>query len=106
MDLSERKDDTFQGTSSVIITNAANTTGTSTIHTPSLKPHSVRTDSTTIMSSAHGSTNERQRVNGEVALTPTHSSFTPHAMNPHNSMTAITPMASGSSQARNSVKLQ
>ncbi|CAH0581266.1 unnamed protein product [Chrysodeixis includens] len=45
-------------------------------------------------------------VAGEVALTPTHSSFTPQAVNPHSAMTAITPMASGTNQARNSIKVQ
>lgn len=76
-------------------------------HTPNLKTMSVRSDSVSIQSAHSSSTTiERQRVNGEVALTPTHSSFALQATNPHSSMTAITPMASGSSQAKNSVKLQ
>lgn len=45
-------------------------------------------------------------IAGEVALTPTHSSFTPQAINPHSAMTAITPMVSGTDQARNSIKVQ
>lgn len=45
-------------------------------------------------------------VAGEVALTPTHSSCTPQAVNPHSAMTAITPMVSGTNQARNSIKVQ
>uniref|UniRef100_A0A2A4IZC2 TATA-box-binding protein n=1 Tax=Heliothis virescens TaxID=7102 RepID=A0A2A4IZC2_HELVI len=45
-------------------------------------------------------------IAGEVALTPTHSSFTPQAVNPHSAMTAITPMVSGTDQAKNSIKVQ
>lgn len=75
-------------------------------HTPNLKTLSVRSDSVSIQSAHSSTTSERQRVNGEVALTPTHSSFALQSTNPHSSMTAITPMASGSSQAKNSVKLQ
>ncbi|XP_004925553.1 uncharacterized protein LOC101741862 [Bombyx mori] len=47
-----------------------------------------------------------QVVNGDVALTPTNSSFTPQPLNPHNSMTALTPMPSASTQAKSSIKLQ
>ncbi|KAJ8730825.1 hypothetical protein PYW08_002238 [Mythimna loreyi] len=45
-------------------------------------------------------------IAGEVALTPTHSHFTPQAINPHSAMTAITPMVSGTDQAKNSIKVQ
>ncbi|CAB3223590.1 unnamed protein product [Arctia plantaginis] len=48
----------------------------------------------------------QNRIPGEVALTPTHSAFTPHTLNPHSSMTALTPMVSGSNQAKNSIKVQ
>ncbi|XP_028161218.1 uncharacterized protein LOC135072543 [Ostrinia nubilalis] len=74
-------------------------------HTPNLKTHSVRSDCVSVQST-QSSTADKQRINGEVALTPTHSSFALQGTNPHSSMTAITPMASGSSQAKNSVKLQ
>lgn len=50
--------------------------------------------------------NSQNRIPGEVALTPTHSAFTPHTSNPHSSMTALTPMVSGSNQAKNSIKVQ
>ncbi|XP_072938769.1 uncharacterized protein Trf isoform X2 [Epargyreus clarus] len=46
------------------------------------------------------------RVAGEVALTPTNRSFTPQSINPHSSMNAVTPMASATSQAKSSIKLQ
>lgn len=45
-------------------------------------------------------------IPGEVALTPTHSTVTPQAVNPHSSMSALTPMVSGTNQARNSIKVQ
>ncbi|XP_041988394.1 TATA-box-binding protein-like [Aricia agestis] len=45
-------------------------------------------------------------LTGEVTLTPTHRTFTPQAVNPHSSMTAITPVASAVSQAKSSIKLQ
>ncbi|XP_035458093.2 uncharacterized protein LOC118281588 [Spodoptera frugiperda] len=45
-------------------------------------------------------------IAGEVALTPTHSNFTPQSVNPHSAMTAITPMVSGTDQARSSIKVQ
>ncbi|KAH9632314.1 hypothetical protein HF086_010239 [Spodoptera exigua] len=45
-------------------------------------------------------------ITGEVALTPTHSTFTPQSINPHSAMTAITPMVSGTDQARSSIKVQ
>lgn len=48
----------------------------------------------------------QSRIMGDVSLTPTYRSFTPQASNPHNTMVAITPIASGSSQAKNSIKLQ
>lgn len=47
-----------------------------------------------------------QHLTGEVTLTPTHRSFTPQSANPHNSMTAITPIASAVNQAKSSIKLQ
>ncbi|KAG6438600.1 hypothetical protein O3G_MSEX000083 [Manduca sexta] len=46
------------------------------------------------------------QITGEVALTPTHSSFTPQPVNPHTSMVAVTPVTSGTNQAKNSIKLQ
>ncbi|CAH0407002.1 unnamed protein product [Chilo suppressalis] len=73
-------------------------------YTPIQKKQTIKNDPVTI-SSAMQSSNQL-RINGEVALTPTHSSLTPHTTNPHSSMTAITPMASGSNQARNSIKFQ
>ncbi|XP_045495130.1 TATA-box-binding protein-like isoform X1 [Colias croceus] len=51
-------------------------------------------------------TSSQTRIVGEVALTPTNRSFTPQIVNPHSSMTAITPMASAASQVKSSVKLQ
>lgn len=44
-------------------------------------------------------------VSGEVVLTPTHNAFTPQPVNPHSSLRAITPMTSGTSQAKNSIKI-
>ncbi|GBP22779.1 TBP-related factor [Eumeta japonica] len=46
------------------------------------------------------------RISGEIALTPTHSSYTPQSINPHSTMTVLTPIPSGPSQAKNSIKLQ
>lgn len=43
---------------------------------------------------------------GEVVLTPSYSAFTPQLGNPHSTLTAHTPMASGPSQAKNSIKIQ
>lgn len=48
----------------------------------------------------------QNRIPGEVSLTPTHSAFTPQVVNPHSSMTTLTPMVSGSNQAKNSIKVQ
>ncbi|KAJ0175610.1 hypothetical protein K1T71_008769 [Dendrolimus kikuchii] len=45
-------------------------------------------------------------ISGEVSHTPTNSSFTPVLVNPHNSMNAMTPVASGPNLAKNSIKLQ
>ncbi|CAH0750217.1 unnamed protein product [Diatraea saccharalis] len=52
------------------------------------------------------SSTKQNPARGEVALTPTHNSLTPHTSNPHSSMTAVTPLASGSNQAKNSIKFQ
>ncbi|XP_075974768.1 uncharacterized protein LOC142975665 [Anticarsia gemmatalis] len=46
------------------------------------------------------------RIAGDVTLTPNHSAFTPQSVNPHSSMTALTPMVSGTNQARNSIRVQ
>lgn len=70
--------------------------------TPLPRPESVRSDnSVTSMPTPQAP----PRISGDVALTPTHSAFTPQA-NPHSSMAAVTPMASGTSQAKNSIKIQ
>lgn len=70
--------------------------------TPLPRPESVRSDnSVTSMPTPQAP----PRIPGDVALTPTHSAFTPQA-NPHSSMAAVTPMASGTSQAKNSIKIQ
>lgn len=69
----------------------------SVIRTPLQRPESTRSDS---------STSTQPRIVSDIALTPTHSSFTPQHANPHSSLTAITPMASGTVQAKNSIKLQ
>ncbi|XP_013178056.1 PREDICTED: TATA-box-binding protein-like [Papilio xuthus] len=45
-------------------------------------------------------------IMGDVSLTPTHRIFTPQTSNPHNAMVAITPIATETSQAKNSIKLQ
>ncbi|KAM3964081.1 uncharacterized protein ACR2FA_001566 [Aphomia sociella] len=47
----------------------------------------------------------QSRTNGDVS-TPANNSYTPIVVNPHNSMSALTPMASGTKQAENSIKLQ
>lgn len=91
----EKQKDSITSTNSVLSTAVSSTSC-----------NSMRCDSAMLPSVQNHGANERQRVNGEVVLTPTHSSFTPHTVNPHNTMAALTPMASGSSQARNSVKLQ
>lgn len=46
------------------------------------------------------------RINGDVALTPTYSVYTPNPSNPHSSMVPQTPITSGPNQAKNSIKLQ
>ncbi|XP_061703998.1 uncharacterized protein LOC133515461 [Cydia pomonella] len=72
--------------------------------TPQHRPASVHSDNSA--SSIQMPTPQPQsRITGDVVLTPTHSSFTPQA-NPHSSMTALTPMPSGTSQAKNSIKIQ
>ncbi|XP_073949004.1 TBP-related factor-like [Choristoneura fumiferana] len=70
--------------------------------TPIPRPESVRSDNS-VMSVP--TPQAPPRISGDVALTPTHSAFTPQA-NPHSSMAAVTPMASGTSQAKNSIKIQ
>lgn len=45
-------------------------------------------------------------IMGDVSLTPTHRTFTPQTNNPHNAMVAITPIATETSQAKSSIKLQ
>ncbi|CAG9135283.1 unnamed protein product [Plutella xylostella] len=69
------------------------------------RPDNVRHDS---VSSSLFSPHVASTIAGEVALTPTHSNatFTPQLTNPHSAMTAVTPMASGPHQAKNSIKLQ
>ncbi|KAI5642720.1 transcription factor TFIID (or TATA-binding protein, TBP) domain-containing protein [Phthorimaea operculella] len=71
----------------------------SVIRTPLQRPESSRSDTNT-------ATMSQQRIVGDVALTPTHSAFTPQPVNPHSAMTALTPMPSGTTQARNSIKIQ
>lgn len=70
---------------------------TSVIRTPLQRPESARSDY---------SASTQPRIVGDVVLTPTHSSFTPQHVNPHSSLTAITPMVSGTAQAKNSIKIQ
>ncbi|XP_049868520.1 uncharacterized protein LOC126368549 [Pectinophora gossypiella] len=73
---------------------------TSVIRTPIQRQDSARSDSNM------STTLSQSRITGDVALTPTHSSFTPQPVNPHSAMTALTPMPSGTSQAKNSIKIQ
>lgn len=92
--------DTTQNRVSVINTvNVASQSSApiSVIQTPVQRPESTRSDS---------SASTLPRVVGDVVLTPTHSSFTPQHANPHSSLTAITPMVSGTAQAKNSIKIQ
>ncbi|CAG4971448.1 unnamed protein product [Parnassius apollo] len=70
------------------------------LNTPHQRTEVERTLTTPIVSST------QSHIMGEVSLTPTHRTFTPQAVNPHNTMVAITPIASGASQAKNSIKLQ
>lgn len=84
------ENDTTQNRVSVINT-------VSVIRTPLQRPESARSD-------CSGST--QPRIVGDVVLTPTHSSFTPQHANPHSSLAAVTPMASGTAQAKNSIKIQ
>ncbi|XP_032514937.2 uncharacterized protein LOC116768354 [Danaus plexippus] len=60
------------------------------------KPHSIENVPST------------PQISGDITLTPTHRTFTPQtpSVNPHNSMSAITPMASAVNQAKNSIKFQ
>lgn len=69
-----------------------------------LTPTQCGTSSSSITNQAMPSS--QSFIAGDVALTPTHSSFTPQALNPHSAMTAITPMVSGTNQAKNSIKVQ
>lgn len=48
------------------------------------------------------------KISGDIAFTPTHSAFTPShgSQNPHATLTAQTPIASGPDQAKSSIKLQ
>ncbi|CAH2076332.1 unnamed protein product, partial [Iphiclides podalirius] len=68
--------------------------------TPQLRPETDKTFATPLMASS------QSRIMGDISLTPTYRSFTPQAANPHNTMIALTPVASGSTQAKNSIKLQ
>lgn len=69
----------------------------SVIRIPLPRPDSARSDY---------SLSTQPRIVGDIALTPTHSSYTPQHANPHSSLNAITPMASGTVQAKNSIKIQ
>lgn len=48
------------------------------------------------------------KISGDIAFTPTHSAFTPShgSQNPHATLAAQTPIASGPDQAKSSIKLQ
>lgn len=94
------KDTVSLNRTTVLCANSSLSNGqaTSVIQTP-LRSESVRSDS-------NMSATSQSRITGDVALTPTHSSFTPLPANPHSSLTALTPMASGSTQAKNSIKIQ
>lgn len=82
--------------------SANNRHETSVICTPNHRPPSVRSDSS--MSSTQPLS--QPQIVGPVALTPTHSLLTPQPVNPHSSMAAVTPMASGTTEAKNSIKIQ
>lgn len=77
------------------------------------KGNSTNMNHTPVLCRASGSSlttpampTSQSHIAGDVALTPTHSTFTPQAINPHSAMTAITPMVSGTDQAKNSIKVQ
>ncbi|XP_068632921.1 uncharacterized protein [Battus philenor] len=67
--------------------------------TPHQRMESERIISTPLMATS------QSHILGEVSLTPSHRTVTPQS-NPHNAMIAITPIASESNQAKNSIKLQ
>ncbi|XP_059050045.1 uncharacterized protein LOC131845050 [Achroia grisella] len=75
-------------------TTVSNNQGSTVIHTP------VRNEST---SAVQVPLTARSQV--AEPSTPNYS-YTPQAANPHNSMTALTPMSSGTKQVENSIKLQ
>lgn len=89
---------------SMVTSTSSNSTPVISVNTPVPKSQVSRNDPITMSATTQSSS--QSRINGDVALTPTHSSYTPHTSNPHSSMTAITPMASGSNQAKNSIKIQ
>ncbi|CAK1601089.1 unnamed protein product [Parnassius mnemosyne] len=80
--------------------NVVDTGKSNVLNTPHQRTEIERTSTTPIVPST------QPHIMGEVSLTPTHRTFTPQAVNPHNTMVAITPIASGASQAKNSIKLQ
>lgn len=73
------------------------------ISTPNQRLENAQVDNRSIASTA---SSHPLTISGEVSYTPTNSSFTPQLMNPHNFMTAMTPVASGPNLVKNSIKLQ
>ncbi|XP_052754751.1 uncharacterized protein LOC113510519 [Galleria mellonella] len=71
------------------------------LHTPVHNNH----NESTLTPAIQVSSATRSQLNGEPS-TPLNNSFTPQTVNPHNAMTALTPMSSGTKQAENSIKLQ
>lgn len=75
---------------------------TSTISTPLQRIENAHVENKSISSAS----SHQHTISGEVSHTPTNSSFTPLLVNPHSSMNAMTPVASGPNLAKNSIKLQ
>lgn len=72
-------------------------------HDPNVTQTPQRPTSQNVFSSSHS---VLSRIAGEVALTPTNLHTPLYTANPHNTMAAITPAASGCDQAKNSIKIQ
>lgn len=92
--------DITQNRMSVINTlnlSSQSSTPISVIQTPLQRQESNRSDS---------SASTQPRIISDIVLTPTNRSVTPQNVNPHSSLAAITPMTSGTTQAKNSIKLQ
>lgn len=74
----------------------------------SVRNSSNSCDSSNFNSDGLPHTPGHSKISGDIAFTPTHSAFTPShgSQNPHATLTAQTPIASGPDQAKSSIKLQ